>query len=196
MKIEPMTVALEKSFTVEQYLQLERRSGERYAFYDGKIERMAGGTIAHNRIARNLLGLLYNLTVRKPHLEVFASDQKIYLPEYRYYLYPDAVVVAGVPVETEAEASAIVNPLLIFEVFFPSTARTDQNIKFFEYQSIPSFQEYVLLRQDQPAAIRFWREGPDLWRRFDTKGLEGDILLQSIEESLAMKAVYERVELE
>ena len=190
-----MTVALEKSFTVEEYLQLERRSGERYAFYDGKIERMAGGTIAHNRIARNIIIELGKKIGSRPDLEIFASDQKIYLPEYRYYLYPDAVVVAGVPIETEAEASAIINPLLIFEVFLPSTASSDQNIKFFEYQSISSFREYVLLRQDQPEAIRFWREGPDLWRRFDTKGLEGDILLQSIEESLAMKAVYERVEL-
>ena len=190
-----MTVALEKSFTVEEYLQLERRSGERYAFYDGKIERMAGGTIAHNRIARNIIIELGKKIGSRSDLEIFASDQKIYLPEYRYYLYPDAVVVAGVPIETEAEASAIINPLLIFEVFLPSTASSDQNIKFFEYQSISSFREYVLLRQDQPAAIRFWREGPDLWRRFDTKGLEGDVLLQSIEESLAMKAVYERVEL-
>lgn len=188
-----MTAALEKDYTVEAYLHLERRKGERYAFHDGKIALMAGGTIAHNRIARNILGLLYNITLNKPQFEAFASDQKIYLPEYHYYLYPDAVVVASTPVETEAEAGALINPLLIFEVLSPSTAAYDKNIKFVEYQSLPSFREYVLLRQDKAEAIRFFREAPDLWRRTEAKGLDSAIALQSMDDELAMKAIYNRV---
>lgn len=189
-----MTATQDKTYTVAEYLHLERRTGERYAFYNGKIERMAGGTIAHNRITRNILGLLYNFTLNRAELEVFASDQKIYLPKYHYYVYPDAVVVAGVPIESEQEASAIINPILIVEVLSPSTAQYDRNQKFMEYQCLPSFQEYVLVRQDAPEAVLAFREEPDLWRSSETAGLDAAIELRSIGVSLSMKDVYWKVE--
>ena len=190
-----MTATQKKTtYSVAEYLHLERRTGERYEFYNGKISRMAGGTIAHNRITRNILGLLYNITLNRKELEIFASDQKIYLPKYHWYVYPDAVVVAGVPIESEEEASAIINPILIVEVLSPSTMDYDRNQKFLEYQSLPSFQEYVLVRQDAPEALLAFREEPDLWRSSETAGLDADIVLRSIGASLPMKDVYAKVE--
>ncbi|MBX2930230.1 MAG: Uma2 family endonuclease [Saprospiraceae bacterium] len=189
-----MTAAKEKTYTVAEYLYFERRAGERYTFHNGKIERMAGGTIPHNRIARNILGLLYNVMNRRPDLEVFASDQKIYLPKYHAYVYPDAVVVAGVPIESEEEASAIMNPLLIVEVLSPSTLNYDRNQKFMDYQTLPSFKEYVLVRQDAPEVILAFREEPDLWRSSEVAGLDSAVFLRSIEVSLSMSDIYNKVE--
>lgn len=188
-----MTAAKEKHYTVAEYLRLERRSGERYEYFNGKIVLMAGGTIAHNRITRNILGLLFQVMNKRSDLEVFASDQKIYLPKFNFYVYPDAVVVAGLPIESEEEASAITNPILIFEVLSPSTASYDRNQKFLDYQTLPSFIEYVLVRQDAPEAAVLFREEPDLWRRSDVEGLENTIHLRSINEQLAMTAVYDKV---
>ncbi|MBP6812308.1 MAG: Uma2 family endonuclease [Saprospiraceae bacterium] len=93
----------EKTYTVADYLRLERKTGRKYAFYNGKIEPMAGGTIPYNRVTRNIFGLLFNLLLPKPDYEVFGSDQKIYLPKFNYYVYPDAVVVAGEPLVTDKE---------------------------------------------------------------------------------------------
>ncbi len=190
-----MTATQKKTtYSVAEYLLLERRTGERYEFYNGKIRRMAGGTIAHNRITRNIIIKLGQLIDEKGNMEVFASDQKIYLPKYRWYVYPDAVVVAGVPIESEEEASAIINPILIVEVLSPSTMDYDRNRKFLEYQSLPSFQEYVLVRQDVPEALLAFREEPDLWRSSETAGMDADIVLRSIGASLPMKDVYAKVE--
>jgi Uma2 family endonuclease len=190
-----MTATQKKTtYSVAEYLLLERRTGERYEFYNGKIRRMAGGTIAHNRITRNIIIKLGQLIDEKGNMEIFASDQKIYLPKYRWYVYPDAVVVAGVPIESEEEASAIINPILIFEVLSPSTMDYDRNRKFLEYQSLPSFQEYVLVRQDVPEALLAFREEPDLWRSSETAGMDADIVLRSIGASLPMKDVYAKVE--
>ncbi|MBE2206516.1 MAG: Uma2 family endonuclease [Saprospiraceae bacterium] len=190
-----MTATQKKTtYSVAEYLLLERRTGERYEFYNGKIRRMAGGTIAHNRITRNIIIKLGQLIDEKGNMEIFASDQKIYLPKYRWYVYPDAVVVAGVPIESEEEASAIINPILIFEVLSPSTMDYDRNRKFLEYQSLPSFQEYVLVRQDAPEALLAFREEPDLWRSSETAGMDADIVLRSIGASLPMKDVYAKVE--
>lgn len=190
-----MTATQKKTtYSVAEYLHLERRTGERYEFYNGKIRRMAGGTIAHNRITRNIIIKLGQLIDEKGNMEIFASDQKIYLPKYRWYVYPDAVVVAGVPIESEEEASAIINPILIVEVLSPSTMDYDRNRKFLEYQSLPSFQEYVLVRQDAPEALLAFREEPDLWRSSEAAGLDADIVLRSIGASLPMKDVYAKVE--
>ncbi len=190
-----MTATQKKTtYSVAEYLLLERRTGERYEFYNGKIRRMAGGTIAHNRITRNIIIKLGQLIDEKGNMEIFASDQKIYLPKYRWYVYPDAVVVAGVPIESEEEASAIINPILIVEVLSPSTMDYDRNQKFLEYQSLPSFQEYVLVRQDAPEALLAFREEPDLWRSSETAGMDADIVLRSIGASLPMKDVYAKVE--
>lgn len=190
-----MTATQKKTtYSVAEYLLLERRTGERYEFYNGKVRKMAGGTIAHNRITRNILIKLGQLIDEKGNMEIFASDQKIYLPKYRWYVYPDAVVVAGVPIQSEEQADAIINPILIVEVLSPSTMDYDRNRKFLEYQSLPSFQEYVLVRQDAPEALLAFREEPDLWRSSETAGLETDIVLRSIGVRLPMKDVYAKVE--
>lgn len=186
-------ISSEKTYTVAEYLHLERRTGEKYAFYNGILEKMAGGTIPHNRISRNIFGLLFNKLLSMPDFEVFGSDQKIYLPKFHYYVYADALVVAGEPLQTEQEADAITNPILIVEVLSPSTAHYDRNQKFLEYQSLPSFKEYVLLRQDKPEAALLFREEPDMWRSSEVEGLDKALWFRSIGVGLEMKAVYDKV---
>jgi len=193
-KLEHMTaISSAKTYSVADYLRIERETGEKYAFYNGIIEKMAGGTISHNRISRNVLALLFRALPKQAHLEVFGSDQKIYLPKFHYYVYADILVVAGEPLQTEDEADAIINPILIVEALSPSTAQYDRNQKFLEYQSLPSFKEYVLLRQDQPEALLFFREEPDMWRSSEVAGLEKELRFRSIEVSLKMSAVYDKV---
>ncbi len=182
-----------RTYSVADYLRIEQESGERHAFYNGTLEKMAGGTIAHNRISRNMLVLLTNALQQHPGFETFGSDQKIYLPKFNFYVYADVVVVAGAPLQVEAEAEAVINPILIVETLSASTERYDRGQKFIEYQSLPSFKEYVLLRQDTPEAMLFFREKPDVWRSSEVAGLEKDIWFRSIETGLKMAAVYDRV---
>ena len=185
--------AATRKYTVAEYLDIERRSGEKHAFYNGTIEPMAGASISHNRIVRNLLAVLCNIFAERPEFEIFGSDQKIYLPKLNYYLYPDAVVVAEGIIESEEEAQAIINPLLIFEVLSPSTDQYDRSIKFAEYQSIPTFKEYVLVRQDTPELTLFFREEPDLWRTSEVSGLDNSAHLRSVTVNLALKSIYHKV---
>jgi Uma2 family endonuclease len=189
-----MTAAPTQTYSVAEYLRLERKTGRKYAFYDGQIEPMAGGTISHNRVTRNMLLLLSNFLRSKPEYEAFGSDQKIYLPKFNFYVYPDAVVVTGEPVVTDQVADAITNPLLIVETLSQSTERYDRGQKFVEYQSLPSFKEYVLLRQDAPEAYLHFREAPDLWRTSEVAGLDAQLHLRSIDAHLALADVYYKVQ--
>ena len=184
----------ERIFTVAEYLEIERKTGAKHEFYNGKLKPMAGGSIPHNRISRNLLGLLHQMLRQRPGFEAFGSDQKIYLPKFHYYVYADVLVVAGEPVESDIERQAIINPILIVETLSPSTAGNDRGQKFVEYQSLPSFKEYVLLSQTAPEAVSYFREKPDLWRTSEVIGLDKLLPFRSIQTEVPMSEVYFKVE--
>lgn len=186
---------LHRTYTVAEYLEIEARTGERHLYLNGKIIPMAGGTLPHNRIARNILQHLGNmLDAQNQGYEVFGSDQKVYLPEYNFYVYPDAVVVAEEPIMSDKFADAILNPVLIVEVLSDSTERYDRGQKFVEYRSLPSFKEYVLVRQDKPEVVSFFREKPGLWLDEEFKGLEDEVYFKSIDVRLALSLIYRKVE--
>ncbi len=186
--------AAKKLYTVDEYLKMEARSGERYEFYKGNIIPVPGGTIPHNRICKNVIQYLGNALDLKSGFEIFGSDQKIYLPQYDFYLYPDAVVVAETPVVAEVMASAIINPLLIVEVLSPSTESYDREEKFIYYRSLPSFKEYALVRQNAPEVITFYREQPDTWKEKETRGIEQSVHFRSIGVDLALELIYRNIE--
>lgn len=188
------TASETKRYTLAEYLQTEARAGERYEFYNGEIRPMPGGTISHNRITRNVLSELDQIFKHKTGFEIFGSDQKVYLPHYNFYLYPDAVVVAEKPVSAEQHAHAIINPLLIIEVLSASTEAYDRQQKFLEFRSLPSFREYVLIRQDAPEILSFFREAPDLWRESSVVDLENSVYFRSVDVELALAALYRNVE--
>lgn len=96
--------------------------------------------------------------------------------------------------QVEKRADAFTNPLLIVEVLSKSTENYGRGQKFVEYQSLPSFREYVLLRQDVPEALIFLREQPDIWRSSEVAGLEPEVLFRSIDVRIPMQAIYDRVE--
>ena len=189
-----VTTEKARTYTVDEYLEAEHHTGERHEFYNGKIKLMAGGTIAHNRISRNVIQYLGNALDEKGDFEVFGSDQKIYLPDYHYYVYPDALVVADGSVMAEQKADALINPLLIIEVLPRGTEKYDRTDKFTEYRSLPTFQEYVLIRQNAPQVISFFREAPDLWREAEVRGLDQEVLFRSVDVRLALSLIYRKVD--
>ena len=47
-------------YSLEQYIELDKNSAERYEYFDGVIVDMAGGSLNHNRITRNIIHSLEN----------------------------------------------------------------------------------------------------------------------------------------
>lgn len=183
-----------KAWTIEEYLAQEQREGERYEYRDGNIILMAGGSINHNRIAQNLSKYLDNALEDKPEFQVFGSDQKIYLPKFNFYVYADALVVAETPLIVKEEAQAITNPILVVEILSKTTEHYDRKQKFLEYRSLPSFKEYVLVRQDKPEVLTFYKVKSNLWQEEEFVGLEEVVPLKSLGIELRLGDIYRRVE--
>ncbi|MEO6758581.1 MAG: Uma2 family endonuclease [Saprospiraceae bacterium] len=195
----PLSPALSKTrrYTVAEYLEIERSTGEKHTFINGRLFPMAGGTINHNRITLNISVQLSDLLFDRTELEVFNNETKIYLPALQIYHYPDAVVVTGEPLVAQEEVGAILNPILIVEVLSDSTGRFDRFEKFTHYQTLPSFREYVLIHQDRPQIDSFLRqEEPDLWRSSEVSGLDSEIHFQSIGVKIALSKIYRNVSFE
>ncbi|HYE75329.1 MAG TPA: Uma2 family endonuclease [Blastocatellia bacterium] len=188
-----MTALPKHKYTLEEYFELERNSDEKYEYFNGEVFAMAGGSSAHSRISVNAISVLVQ-KLRGKSCEVFNSDMRIKVPAAFPYRYPDVSGVCGTPVFDEIQGQQmLVNPILIVEVLSPSTAAYDLGEKFTAYQSIESFQEYLLIYQDRPLVIQYQRQSQRRWLRIENEGLQSQVELQSINVSLSLSEIYERV---
>lgn len=183
------------TFTVAEYLDIERSSRERHEFYNGKIIRMAGGSVDHNRIARNILQHLGNEIDKIEGYELFGSDQKVYLPKLNLYLYPDVIVIAEAPIVAEQVSQAILNPILVIEVLSPSTEDYDRKDKFMLYRTLESFKEYAIIQQNSAEVLTMFRNKPHIWEEQEFIGLDQSVYFKSIDVHLPMSLIYKNVNL-
>lgn len=136
-----------ESWTVAEYLAMEKTSPVRHEYVDGQIYAMTGTSKNHNRISVDL-GARFNEHLVGGNCEAFVAEVKVRVRPTVYY-YPDVVVTCAPPVADEEEDDYIAErPVLIVEVLSKSTARTDQGEKKIEYQQMPGLREYVIIAQD------------------------------------------------
>jgi len=186
-----MTVEqLPRQYTIEEYLAMEAQAQEKHEYYNGKVVRMSGGTDLHNEIAANIIAVLKK---KKEAYKLYTSDMKIQIEAFQHFVYPDAVVICKRPQFYKDRRDVIINPLLVVEVLSPTTEEYDRGMKFYKYRTLPSFQEYLLLRQDAIAATTFYREAEDLWRTSDIQGMDAHIHLRSIDADISLLDVYDGV---
>ncbi|HKQ79746.1 MAG TPA: Uma2 family endonuclease [Blastocatellia bacterium] len=189
-----MTAVPKKKYTLEEYLELDKNSEERYEYFDGEVFAMAGGSPSHARISLNVCTALTQ-RLKGARCEAFNSEMRIKVPAALPYRYPDASVVCGEPIFDEIDGQQmLVNPTLIVEVLSPSTAAYDLVDKFFDYQSIDTFQEYLIISQDRPHVIQHVKQSKRRWLRIEIEGIESELKLESVNVTLVLCELYERVD--
>ncbi len=188
-----MTSIPKKKYTLEEYLELDKNSEERYEYFDGEVFAMSGGSPSHARISGNAYSML-QAKLKGGRCEAFNSEMRIKVPKALPYRYPDTSVVCGEPVFDEIDGlQMLVNPILIVEVLSPSTAAYDLVDKFAAYQSIDTFQEYLLISQDRPHVIQHVKQSKRRWLRIEIEGIESEVWLESVNVTLNLSELYERV---
>jgi Uma2 family endonuclease len=188
-----MSTAALKRISEEQYLERERSAVEKSEYFDGEIFAMAGASFPHNRIAANLLAMLWN-RLRGKQCQPLASDMRIQIPPQRKFTYADVLVVCGQPQFAPGPPDNLLNPTVIVEVLSPSTAAYDRSTKFRHYQSIESFAEYVLVEQNSADIDCFTRADDGTWTLRSYSGKEAVLRLHSIDCQLPLAEIYTGVE--
>jgi Uma2 family endonuclease len=192
---ENMSAVEKQTWTVEQYLEMERASEEKYEYLDGEIYLMSGASRNHNLIMASTLASLYSQLRKRPCF-VYPSDMRVKASDSGLYAYPDISVVCGEPLLEDDPQDTLVNPIVIVEVLSPSTESYDRGKKFQHYRALQTLQEYILISQDSHRIERFLRQPNDEWLLTDAAGLDAMIELPSIQCTLALADVYEKVNFE
>ena len=74
-----MREGLQKGYSEEEYLKMEREADYKSEFYRGEIFAMAGAEFNHNRITENLSGELY-VRLKRTSCKSFSSALRIHIP--------------------------------------------------------------------------------------------------------------------
>jgi Uma2 family endonuclease len=188
-----MSAMPKPKFTVNEYLELERKAEYKSEFYQGEIFAMAGASRQHNRVKENLVGELFARLKGGP-CQTFSSDQRVSIEALGLYTYPDIIIQCGKPVYDLADADTLTNPTAIIEILSPTTERYDRGAKFRHYQKLPSLIEYILVAQDEPVCERYVRQADGSWAMNFVVGLEDTLAFHSIPPKIPMADVYAGVE--
>ena len=190
-----MGLALKKPklYTPAEYLEFERQSETKHELIDGEIFEIAGATRNHNRISTNVVRLLGNQLLER-ECNVYSSDMRVKITSTKKYTYPDIVAVCGEELFEDSTEDTLLNPMLIIEVLSKSTEAYDRGAKFEFYQTIESFQEYVLISQEPFRVEQYVRKTKNEWSYFEFRQAEDIVKLNSIDCELVLQNIYHKIQ--
>lgn len=178
--------------SLADYVAQEEKADHKSEYFAGQIYMMAGGSPNHNRISGNVFAAFLT-QMRGSGCEPFNSDQRLILPS-GLLTYPDVLVVCG-PIEfSEEDPYSITNPTLLVEVLSPSTANYDRAEKFEFYREVASFQEYLTIHQNKTHLEQYYKNDHGQWVLNEITKQSDTITLQSVDITLTVAQIYERVE--
>lgn len=189
-----MSTAPAIRYTPAQYLERERKALTKSEYFAGEMFAMAGATEPHNLIVTNTISELRQQLKHRP-CKVYPSDMRVRVSATGLYSYPDVVVVCGEAEFEDDHRDTLLNTTLLVEVLSPSSEAYDRGKKFGHYRRLPSLKEYVLISQDRHLVEVFARQPDGHWLLAEASRLEEAIPLGSIQATLRLVEVYEKVEL-
>jgi len=180
--------------------ELERLSPDRkYEYLNGIAYLMSGGSVAHDRITRNV-GYALDSQLRSGPCRAFGVDVQVLLGmkknSKKHYAFPDATVSCNVA-DRRPENTLIESPRVVIEVLSPSTEARDRGVKFKSYQGCPTMQEIVLMSQ--------FAQYVEIWQRDDQDGNTwhyrhygpGEIVeIKSIDVQIDITDIYQGLDFE
>ena len=175
--------------------ELERLSPDRkYEYLNGMAYLMSGGSVAHDRITRNV-GYALDSQLRSGPCRAFGVDVQVLLGTKKdgkkHYAYPDATVSCDAA-DRRPENTLIESPRVVIEVLSPGTEARDRGVKFKAYQGCPTLQEIVLISQ--------FAQYVEIWQRDDQESAAwnyrhygpGEIVeLKSVDVRIGIADVYQ-----
>ena len=188
-----MTSQPKTYLTPEEYLAMERQNDYKSEYIDGEVFAMTGARRRHNLITFNIAGALSPQLRGRP-CEAYVSEMRVRIPK-RGYMYPDAVIVCGEPQLEDDYFDTLLNPTVLIEVLSESTEQYDRGKKFSLYRTIDSLAEYILIAQDECKVEQYTKQPDGRWMLSDHRSLEDVVELASVQCPLALREVYEKVNL-
>ncbi len=179
-----------RRMTIEEWRELLSITGRRFEYSDGWVYAMAGGSLAHMRIALNMIRDIEDAVGERPcWVYGLETAARLSPAEYRF---PDVTVTCDEADRPTRERTEVESPRICLGVRSRSTAREDETEKAQLYRACPTVREYGFIY------TRF--QLVELHRRTDAGWISelyrpGDIVeLTSIGVRLPVANVYRRTD--
>lgn len=171
----------------DEYLVFEECNPYRHEYVNGAVYAMSGASLAHNRIARELV-VAFSSHLRGGPCEPFFLEAKLEIRagNDQIMYYPDVMVSCR---PEDRTGQSIRNPKLVVEILSKSTQHIDRREKAMTYQRVESIEEYGLIAQDQPRVIVHRRAQG--WRPMLSSGIDAQVDFRSIGLQLPLAQIYE-----
>ena len=203
MALAKLKQETERLYTVDEYLELDRTSEERWQYLDGEVWMMAGESDEHGDISVNLIAEL-RFQLKGKDCRVRAKDSKIKSGGFTrkvgqskkgMFSYPDVVVICDDVKYHDKKKDIILNPHVVIEVLSESTADFDRGDKFTRYRMFnPTLSDYILVSQNEPIIEHFTRGESNTWTLHTYVGLDKTVSIVSIECELKLSEIYDLIE--
>jgi Uma2 family endonuclease len=178
--------------SLEDYLQWEEQQEEKHEYVNGMIYAMAGASESHVGITANLTSIIL-AHLKGSKCKVLSSDMnmRVNIAAKNIYYYPDILVTCDDRDRLTKNSKSY--PCLIIEVLSNSTEAKDRGVKFANYQTIESLQEYVLINQQEQRIEVFRRSDRKFWI-LQTYTAGEDVELKTINLTIPISSIYEDIE--
>jgi Uma2 family endonuclease len=178
-----------RNMTLEEFLRWDDGTDTRYELIDGFPVAMAPPAEAHRILALRLGSWIDSALVGRRPCNAQIEPGVVRPDRADSYYVPDIAVTCE---PNEPGRQAMVDPILIVEILFPSTERTDRRLKLPVYQTMESVREIVLIDADSHHAELYRREN-DRWGIQLVRGAEATLFLASVDLQISMSELYEGI---
>lgn len=156
--------------TEAEYLARDEDSKQKLEYVGGRVRMMAGGSIEHAAIIYRVGLALGPLADARGCLGL-SSEGRVKIKASGEYVYPDLSFACR---KSQSEGHSLLNPTLVVEVLSPGTEQYDRGEKRDLYEAIPSLEEYLMVRSEEPWVECSRRHGT-VWLYESVRGLDSQI---------------------
>lgn len=195
MELREPTVAYGKNkLTPEEYLEWESTALQKHEYYRGELFVMAGASVRHNVIAKNLM-IGIGMRLQGKQCQPYGSDLRIHIPENTLFTYPDISIICRDVIEEETSDDYTIEPTVIIEILSPSTKGYDRGEKFRLYRDIPTLKAYILIDSESIAIEVFRINASGHWELEEYKSLNEVLAIPVVDLTIPLHDIYERTKL-
>jgi Uma2 family endonuclease len=187
-----MSTPTSRFLSPQEYIEIERKADYKSEYLNGEMFAMSGVSRRHDRIVVPLT-MLIGRHLNGKKCEAFSANMRVLAAPSGLYTYPDLSVACDEPQFIDPQVDTLINPALLVEVLSPSTEDYDRGKKAKLYRAIPSLQELLLVSQDSYEVELYRRQTDGTWSLIEANGLESAITLTSIDYTLELRELYQRV---
>lgn len=180
-----MADTTELQMPLAEFLHWDDGTDMRYELIDRRVRPMGLSTVAHGLILANLAGEIGN-NLRPGHRALIRIG--VLIPGRPDTFYVPDLTISAAPLD-DPRRQHVADPLLIAEVVDRATFDHDRGRKLYDYWTIPSVREIVLISAEERRTELFRRRSPTRWL-VDT--LTGDdwLRLETCDELCLTTGIY------